>query len=414
MQELIQKQQIEIKNKIQSMSPTDNITYENIVIPSITLILDLLTKTPPSEWYVKHNIDLPIDIYAEALSVYMIQNKIQGLRIEIIAYVLINHPFMLNLIQEYHNNQTWNEYRQKLISIIDQEFSNYEMSKKIIKTLEINSTVDIANTSSFHLFHYLSGFTFTSDSIAKPLKELIPVLSSLMNESSIIISINAAYNVVQNESIICYHEIPKSKYKILSNETVGNYTTIYSYYGVNQEVSTPFDILDNEFNKLEQLPEYFKNAIVLINYNDTTNLINNHYTLARFGKFNTLTPNQAKEFIQYKLLYSLDHKLLYFYLKQSFYATIYDDTFDLNELKRQYTKLLNITSQLYNQNKPLSEFIDNLTEKALSEGIITTYEAEYFKTYLLKLNTIELSVSTVTDHVLSYIYPNLLTNSKNL
>ena len=63
------------------------------------------------------------------------------------------------------------------------------------------------------------------------------------------------------------------------------------------------------------------------------------------------------------------------------------------------------------KNKFITKFIESLT----STNLIPAQELPYFKLYLSKIKTIDpFCFNSVSDYILSYIYPNLLVSSNDL
>ena len=401
----------------------NNITYETAVVPEISKILSMLETTNPIKWHIRNAINKPVDIYTEAVAAYILRHRdkpTSNIPANIIAPLLLIHPFMINVIQEHHNYETWEPYRERIFDLIKTYYNGDERSKDILTILEQKTPHDMSKLSALSRFHSLLGFTFKSETTAVPASALQEQFKQLDQSTTIIIAINVANNIEQLESIICYRNVQRSKTKFVSPEFVKQCKQFHKY-GIHQDVSKPFNILDAQFQPLNKLPESFTSAIVVLNYNDTPQFENNHYTVAYFRDSITLTKSQATEFMEFKLLYSVGNDLITTDIKEDFYTRIYYVQTSLDELKRKYTKFMNIVSRVYNEHmtpphtkEVINNFIDKLTIEAVAEGCIIKQEVPFFKVYLSKLHSTVTDIGHVVQFVLTYIYPDLLTSSMSM
>lgn len=414
MKELIESEQSTINSLLNT---TKEPTYNNIIIPSLDKLIDaiLSNRDNLSSLPMKTVLSKPIDIYGEALTVLLIREPYIILPIRLITFVLINHPFMLNVIQCKHNQESWEVLRQQIIESIDNDYSSIPQAKQL-KQLLSQQTLDQRLCSSFHLFHYLMGFYFKPETTGKTGEELKPIIHQLMS-SGIIISINASYNINRKDSIVVYQDVPRSNTKILNESTIDKFNSFY-YSPVRQTVNTAYDILDaNTFKKLERIPKDYKQSLVLISYNDDNNLQTNHYTIAHYGKTSTLDYKLTQEFISFKAIRTISPKLLSYYIQESFYESIYTNELTIENLKRSYTQLMNTISSTFNTTNNPAEFINKLVDEVKHNytELIPNEELKWFRFYLSKLNRINpYNLSSVLEYTLAYIYPDLLANSSDL
>ena len=415
-QELIESEQATINSLL---TTTKEPTYNNIIIPSLEKIIKYITNTENvnlSSLPTKTTLTKPIDIYGEALTVLLIREPYIKLPIRLITFILINHPFMLNIIQCKHNIDSWNNLKQQLIESIETDYSSIPQAKQLKQLLE-QQTLDQSICSSFQLFHYLLGFWFKSETTGKTGNELLPTIKQLLNtDNGIVISINASYNVKRKDSIVYYHDVPRSNTKILNESTIENFN-LFDYSSVNQTVESAFDILDNKFNKLEQIPQKYNQSLVLINYNDSNDLLTNHFTIAHYGKTSTLDYKLTQEFISFKAIRTISPKLLSYYIQESFYEKIYTNELSIDNLKRSYTQFMNSISSLFNSTNNPKDFTTKLINEVKQKynELIPNEEIKWFSLYLTKINKIDpYKLQTVMEYVLAYIYPDLLANSSDL
>ena len=414
-QNIIDSEQFNVESRLNNENPT----YESVIMPSLRRMFEVLEKTDIHNLPVKLSISKPIDIYAEALTAYFIKHPYINLPMKIIAFIILYHPFMLNMFQQKHNFESWKQFLQQLIETIKTDYEFHPASKQLLPILEVEP-LDPQQCSSFTLFHYLMGFTFNLQTIAQKPSALKPHINELLKANNvqpsncIIISINASYNIKNKDSIIMYSNVPKSKQRIINESTIEFFNSI-TQSPVKQQSTTAYDILNLSFEQLSNIPSNYTHALVVVNYNDTTNYKNNHYTLAYFGKQGILERKFADDFICFKVIRSINLRLITYYLQESFYNSIYTNNLTIDELKRSYIQLMNCVSSTFNRTSTPEQFVSTLQQEVEQQKLINQHELKYFKIYIskiLKLPTYDLT--TVVSYVLSYIYPDLLTSSSEL
>ena len=400
------------------ISNPDELTYEKVVIPSVKKLLNEFSSTQPQTFPIKHSLIKPVDIYAEALTIYIIQHPELIFPVPLLVFVVIAHPFMLQIIQYGHNHITWNKLRPELLETIDNDFSSIPQAKQIRQLLE-RQTIDSSFASAFHLFHYLYGFYYKSETTGKHVSELRPFIDQLVKQHAnklIIISINATYNILRPESVICYNDVPRSPTKILNENNIENFKS-FTPSACQQKPSSSFDILDTSFRLLSDIPEDYTHALVLINYNNTKSFTDNTYTVAHFGPNTVLDKKQVRDFLAYKVIRKIPNVLLVFHLEEAFYANVYSNSLKVDDLKRSYTRLMNTITSTFHSTTDPSAFIDKLVTliKADHNDLIPAQEMKWFILYLSKLKRIQpYDISTVMQYVLGYVYPDLLASSQQL
>lgn len=414
-QNIIESEQANVDSALSRL----DFSYETVILPSLKRLFDILEKTDIHNLPIKTTISKPVDIYAEALTVYYVRHPYINLPMRIIAFIILYHPFMLNIFQLKHNLESWNQFRIQLVETIKSDYSQHPTAKSLLQILEQEPITDSSKVSAFQLFHYLMGFTFNSGTIAQKPSTLKPFINELLKTNNvepnkvIIVSINASYNINNKDSIIMYSNVPKSKQRIINESTIEFFNSI-TQSPVKQQATTAFDILNLSFDYMNNIPDY-THSLVLINYNDTSNYKNNHYTIAYFGKNGLLDKRFTEDFISFKIIRSIDIKFISFYLQESFYESIYSNNLSLDELKRSYIQLMNCVSSTFNKSTNPQQFITQLLEQVKILKLINEHEMKYFELYLSKLTkATTFDLQTTISYVLSYIYPDLLTSSSEL
>lgn len=395
-------------------------SYQNY-LSKIKQIISTFNPSDLSNLPKHYSFQQPIDEYADALTIFYIQNQNLTFPIHSLSFILIYHPFLISLFQLNHTIDSWNILRLKLLEEINNNFSSLPQSKPIIQILSTEPPKQ--NTiSSLQLFHYLIGFYFKSESIAKTSSELQPIINQLLENRSInpshliFILVNSAYNVRRRDSIICYQDIPQAKAKILNESTIKNFES-FSLSPCSQYPGSPFSIYSSSWQKLSDLPSNFTHSLVLINYCDSKDVPTNHFTIAHYGKELFLDRQTTLDFISFKILKSIPLPLISFYLTESYYNRIYTDSYDVNQLKRSYAQFLNTISEVFNTTSSISDFRSKLISsvKANHSDLIPSSEIKWFALYLMKLNKLSnYDLSSVLSFVSSYIYPDLLASTESL
>lgn len=417
-QDLIDSEQSNVESRL--VRYENKQTYDLIMLPSVQTLIQKMESINVSTLPTKLTISKPIDVYAEALTVFAIRNPNVSLPIRLISFIIITHPFMLSVFQLRHNHETCQQFQTQLLESMENDFDAMPQAKVLIQILK-QPMLEQNACSAFHQFHYLMGFYFKAESIAQTPSQLSPHIDKLVTENNIdkkqliLIAINAAYNVKNTNSVVMYSNVPKSKARIINESTIESFNSIHQS-PVKQTLTSPYTILSIDFKPIENTDSFnYTHSIVLINYNDTDNYKNNHYTLAYFGKFGSLDKRLTQDFINFKLIRSIDNRLLNFYLQESFYEHIYDSSLTIDQLKRSYTQLMNAVSSAFNKSNSPSECINNIIANVEAQHLIDTHEMKYFKIYLSKINKLQpYDTQTVINYVLSYIYPDLLTSSSDL
>ena len=400
--DLIQYEQEEVTHRLKTIKAP---TYDNTILPSVNKLIQELEKTNFNNYPTKVSILKPIDIYLETLTCLYIKNPTVNIPLSLLTLIVLYRPYMLQLLQIKHNSDSWEMFCSSMLECIASNYDQLPQSKEIRKILENKR---LQSVSAFQYFHYLMGFYFKSQFIAQEkqnLKDEIYSLAKLNNvKELILIAINAQNGIKNKDSIIIYNNVPRTKQMILNEDTIKDFNSFQ--YANTTNTDTPFNIYDINFKQLSDIPSTFTHSLVLINYD------NIHYTIAYFGKNSVLDKTYTQNFISGKCLKSVNVQLLTFYLQQSFYSSIYTNDLSIDELKRTYTKLMNITSAVFNRTTK-ETFVDELMKE--TEDIIDEHEKVYFKIYLSKVPRLPTyDLSNVLNYVLSYIYPDLLITSNEL
>lgn len=424
---IIDSEQSNVNSKL-THTPT---TYENALLSSVQKIIQafdatlaksgiqmLINNMPKKLTFAnnKHHID----VYAESLTLYIIRHLEIMFPHHLTLYALLYHPFLLSVIQLKHNVDSWDKLRLELLETLDNEFSSLPEAKSLKPLLQ--QSPKLSKLSAFQQFHYLLGFYFNPSMVSKTPTELTTPINELLHSNNInpastfIISINASHNIERKNSIICYHDIPRSQTKILNESTIESFNS-FDISPCKQQATSPFSLMNLKFEPINNVPNNFTNALVVINYNESDGV--NHYTVALFGKIGVLNKYQATDFMSFKLLRSIPQPIISFYLQESFYSKIYtadDSSTNIETLKRSYTQLMNTISRTFSQSNNAIEYITNIIAAVKSNhaDLIQSPELPFFSIYLTKLKRMKYDIQTVIDHTLAYIYPDLLTSSATL
>lgn len=412
----------ECQNNINDLKNLSTITYENTIIPKVNKILAELDKIDSSSWPRKLNIEKGIDIYAEAISIHMLYTYTKSITfnypLHCVIYVLLKHPYFINIIQMGKNYDEWKEYSEQIINEISLLYGDSNSSSSINelkKLLNIDDKLNYDNTSSIHKFHYLIGFHFESETVGITGEELLTKLNDkhLIDKDTIFISINVAHNILNNKSIVIYKNIPKFREKLLNISTID----LFNPFIQPEHIYTPskeYTILNNELKELNELPKNFSKSYVILCYNDSDNMQKRHYSLAMFSETIYLSTEDTKSFIEFKIIKSLDSKLFDLNLKEDFYNIIGSEKKNINDLKKDYVKIMQIAREAFNKSDQHS-FINKFIDMLNTFKLIDEHELPYFKIYLSKIKTISpYNIQNVLNYVSSYIYPNLLINSSSV
>lgn len=409
----------ECQQNIDSIKNLNTATYENTIIPEASKILSELNKIEISSWPRKIKVSKNIDIYVEAIAIHMLYSYAKNIKfnypLHCIVNVLIKHPFFINILQCGKNLNEWKEFAENLNHEMLLMFGDTNSSGEINRLKSLLNQKHINNESSLHKFHYLIGFWFESEMIGITGNELISKLknSSIIDENTIFISINVSFNVSNDESIIIYKDIPKLKEKLLNIKTIDLFNPFIQPKHI-YKAKKDYNILNNNLEEINALPSNYSKSFVLLCYNDSEKINQCHFSLANYAETKYLSKEDTQNFIEYRVLKTVDVKLLDFYLKEEFYNKICSEKKDVVELKKDYIKLMQLIKESFNsvdKNKFITKFIERLTPT----NIIPIQELPYFKLYLSKIKTMDpFSFDTVSDYILSYIYPNLLVSSIDL
>ena len=86
----------------------------------------------------------------------------------------------------------------------------------------------------------------------------------------------------------------------------------------------------------------------------------------------------------------------------------------MNDLKKDYVKIMQIAREAFNKSNQQS-FIKKFIDMLNTFKLIHEHELPYFKIYLSKIKTISpYNIQNVLNYVSSYIYPDLLINSSSV
>lgn len=409
------------QHNIDSLNNFSSVTYENTIIPEVNKILSELNKIEISSWPRKTTLSKTIDIYVESIAVHMLYSYAKNIKfkypLHCIINVLLKHPFFINIVQCGKNLNEWKEFVISLTNELQMMYGDTNSSNDIneLKLLLNQKYIDNEKESSLHKFHYLIGFWFESETVGITGNELISKLKdkSMIDENTIFISINVSFNILNDKSIVIYKDIPKFREKLLNIKTIDFFNPFIQPKHIYKS-KKDYDILNNKFEKINELPSTFSKSFVLLCYNDSEKIDQCHFSLANYGDNKYLSKEDTKNFIEYRVLKTIDVKMLDFYLKEEFYNKICSEKIHVENLKKDYIKLMQLSKETFNR-ADQHTFAEKLINSVTCVGLINENELPYFKLYLSKVKTMEpYDLQSVLDYVLSYIYPDLLVNSSAL
>lgn len=243
-------------------------------------------------------------------------------------------------------------------------------------------------------------------------------------ESTIFIIVNLMYNVRNPQSNIIYRQVPRFREKILNINTI-KFFEPFTRPSENPDslaamaaVSGPVTIVNSRFEILKDMPSKFARAYVLLSYNDSTSLKLCHYTLARYGRNGYLSQEDAIDFICMRPLRPVKARDVMNHLRESMYDYLIEPQPDVESLKRQYARVMIMARDAFssvNKSVYADRFIEAVRSSDLMGEVFNERELPMLKVYLSKVETLEpYDVQTVMDYVLSYLYPNLLTESSTM
>lgn len=243
-------------------------------------------------------------------------------------------------------------------------------------------------------------------------------------ESTIFIIVNLMYNVHNPQSNIIYRQVPRFREKILNINTI-KFFEPFTRPSENPDslaamsaVNGPVTIVNSRFEILKDMPSKFARAYVLLSYNDSTSLKLCHYTLARYGRNGYLSQEDAIDFVCMRPLRPVKARDVMNHLRESMYDYLNEPQPDVERFKRQYARVMIMARDAFSSvNKTVyaDRFIDAIRSSDLMGEVFNECELPALKVYLSKVETLEpYDVQTVMNYVLSYLYPNLLTESSTM
>ena len=328
------------------------LSYEELIIPHANKILTELNNTKPSKWPL-HKVINGIDIYVEAISIHMLYSYNNNIKFDYplhcVVNVLLKHPYYLNIIQSNRNISEYIEYVKLILNEITVMYGDTTSSTVVnsLKNLLIASMDDklYSNASSLHKFHYLTQFTYDSNTTGVTGSELLKVLVSnsdiQFNSSTIFIAINISYNITNLNSIVIYRDINKYREKLLNIDTIKTFTP-FIYPSTIATAKTPYTIYDSNLVHLQSIPDNFETAIILLSYNDATDPLQTHYSLAKYKNMHYVDKEHALAFLDFKSFQIIDSHAFESYLIEEYYKEASSSKPPISQLKSTYASLLSL------------------------------------------------------------------------
>lgn len=427
METIISNAQVELdtkiesfKSRLKSLNKSDSFSYMSIVFPIAMNLYKELTSYPRVT-----SLHYPIDVYSECIALKLIheyEDKIKNksstpttIPNHALIIMLIQHPFLISLVQMGYSTSQWISKRIELLNECDNLFGT-SISPDIttFKNL-IQIPLSSNGITSLQLFHFLIGFTYKAEFTgveASSLKEY-------GNPEYSFISINVSYNLSNLDSIIIYHSIPKFKQKLLNISTIQEFNAFQKPPHIFVQ-SKPYTLLNHEFKQINS-SKLTEKVFVLINYNDDLEYTKSHYTLAfahdsdgsngsgNPGSSNGyLNKHEAENLLNGIITYTIDDVDLKLYLETNFYNLISDQTLTYQELKDDYTQFLTIIQTEYNRSGK-DNIAENIVKNPKILDIFDKTEIPFLRAYLLHLSSLMVyDLPSVVNYAVSYLYEGFI------
>lgn len=417
------QQQVEEK-----MQTSQAFTYQSIILPAAKNVLNILKSEPIDKWPRHNKISNSVDIYIEALSIYVIYNYTKNIDVtyspHIMMLVLLKHPYFINVFSIGKNKEEWDNCASDIINEYILSFGkNINMDTKYkLKGLLSKSSIfgnsikseDNIKRSGLSRFNYMIGFYYLENEQGILKKDIIDSISPIFKSKNIInyayIIVNISFNVDNTDSIIIYKECPRFLERILIEDRVGQ-SNVFIHPKMIHKAREPFTLLDSNFKPIKHIND-MEYGVVLLSYNDSDNVDTCHYMIARYGDDGYLNKKEMNDFLAYRVMRFLDSKLLELELIETFYINRNQEREDITELKRQYIQFISYTKRVFEESTK-ETFIDKFIENIASVPIIRESEIRYLKIYLHGIYLLKMYNShSVISYVSNYIYPDLLTKEQ--
>ena len=393
----------ETQKKFQSMTLNTYESYEKTVFPLLKPIIQLLVNEKVFPKIV--NINQGIDVYVDSLMLILngeynnhLPKNVFNYRlaydsvlpIYCIVYVLIKHPYFINIISSNLTREEWVKYKQELLEELMINYGETSGDPRIIRLrniLEIDTFKD-TNFSALHQFRYLIGFSFKEEFTGITYDQL-PMDKSLL-------IINLSYNNNKPESLVVYKNIQTNRRVLLLNDR-----NMYRYKPFILPETT---IKTDEPYKL--ITKESSDTMVVLCYNNDTEMTKCFYSIAYFdGTQDGTIPNTFVErFINGASPFILQSEDIDNYVKDNTFKHFNEKTKDPNILLRENNIYAQIASESYDEDhNDVSKTIQNILNHELLDSLMNKSELEIFKTYVYGLKILStFNKTTVIEHIVSY------------
>lgn len=416
----------QIQQHMESKLRTDqSLTYESVIIPAAKKVLNMLKNIDIEKWPTHKNIANDIDIYIEALSIYVIYNYSKNIEVKypphIQMLVLLKHPYFINVFTIGKNREEWEECSAKILDDYLNTFgknvtidNKYKLKRLLSESSTFGESVkgkEISERSGLSRFNYMLGFHYLENEQGILKEEVVTHVSQIFESKNtsnfIYIVVNISFNVENTDSIIIYKELRKNADRILSNERVQQFDAFKSP-DIVHKATEPVALFDHNFKRINHISDDIEYGIVLLSYNDSESEESSHFIIARYGENAYLNRNEINDFLKYRIMKFLDSKLLEIDLIESFYINYNKHSNDLMDLKRQYVQLATYTKNTFEQSTKES-FVENFIKNVSSVDIFHQSEIPYLKLYLQGINILKsYEKDSIITFVTNYIYPDLM------
>lgn len=415
------QQQVDLKMRSQQSH-----NYQNTIVPAAKDILNILKDTDMEKWPTHSNIANDIDIYIEALSIYVIYNYSKNINISytphVMMLVLLKHPYFINVFVVGKNREEWDKSASRILDNYVSTFgknvtldNKYNLKRLLSEPVAFGKSMtnkSLSERSGLSRLNYMLGFHYLDDEQGILKDEVINHVSEMFNAKDatnyIYIVVNISHNVENTDSIIIYKNVRKNMARILSVERVQQFDAFINP-DVIHKAKCPLTFLDNNFKQIEQIDDSVEYGIVLLSFNDSSDMDSCHFIIARYGEDSFLNQQEMNDFINFRVMKFMDAKLLEIDLMESFYIICNKQSRDLQDLKRQYIQLATYTKNVFEESTK-ETFIDNFIKNIASVSIIHQSEIPYLKMYLHGIYLLKIyDKDAVITYVSDYIYPDLIT-----
>lgn len=400
-------------------------SYEADVRP---IAIELLNELFAKQIYFipKATYSLPVDIYTEAIMVYVVNAYKNGklnfrLPNECFILLLIRYPYFINILQCGKTFSKYEQFRKELLVTLDSMFpmktNEAVINVQRILSTNIVDTYDIDKCSVIHFFHYFIGFTFIPGKTTI-LKDQLPV-----GDGITYFIIHLSYNLSNTNAIVLYKDMPKVTDRILNADNMHKYKCVDTSAKVYQR-NEPFECVNTSFTVVNK---YGSKVYILLCYDDAEQLADCHFTIASFGESGYVDERFIHDMVRGSLPKSIELVDINNTINTTYLKTFSEPPETKSTLRDDYNAMMRIAVGAYEAtiNEGINDLriFDAITNKMLIDDklytIIDKMEAPYFRIYMKGampilseyLGTEQLK-ELIGKYAFRYIHDNISNTSK--